>query len=346
MKLKPTVKYSVLGVLSSFVIVPPVLVMSFHAMGDAKLADQHTMSAIVRSFTLKILFWSSSVAAFCTLMGYWFGKVKQHEKRLQETNAAKDQFFSILAHDLRSPLSVVLGFLDLMRTGYDTFDEHVKKRYICNSYEAAKQLFDLLEDILEWSRIQRGKMPWQPDRHDLFSLIDETLVLLQASAEKKQIGLRMQIAENTPVYADAQMIKTVIRNLVSNALKFTEAGGEVTITSKSACDHEEITITDTGIGINPNDLPNLFRIDVIYSTPGTEKERGTGLGLILCKEFVEKHGGKIWVESTVGRGSQFHFTLPKMHAAGKLVRQDHKPRNLPKERVLADPDSYCAEYQV
>jgi len=101
-----------------------------------------------------------------------------------------------------------------MRTGYDTFDESVKKRYICNSYDAAKRLFDLLEDILEWSRIQRGKMPWQPDHYDLFNLADETLVLLQASAEKKQIGLYMQISENTPVYVDAQMIKTVIRNLV------------------------------------------------------------------------------------------------------------------------------------
>jgi signal transduction histidine kinase len=173
-------------------------------------------------------------------------------------------------------------------------------------------LYALIENLLTWSRLQRGAIEWRPQAVNLHNAVERTMRLLASNAEQKEIELRNTTPEGMTGYADVKMLDTVIRNLISNALKFTHPGGSVTISAK---EHEElltVTVADTGIGIGQEHLPKLFRIDSKFTRSGTAKERGTGLGLILCKEFVERNGGTIWVESEKEQGTTFYFTLPVM----------------------------------
>ena len=175
--------------------------------------------------------------------------------------------------------------------------------------------FDLLNNLLEWSRSQTGSIKYNPTTISLSAMVNDLLLLLNQTAEKKGIQLSSAISEDCSVYVDEKMIQTVIRNLVSNALKFTESGGIVRIESRTREDETEIVVSDTGLGIPAEHLGKLFSISENYSTTGTDMERGTGLGLILCKEFVEKNGGTIRVKSEPGKGSEFSFTVP-------IYRQD------------------------
>lgn len=159
--------------------------------------------------------------------------------------------------------------------------------------------------------MQTGKIDWKPAEIDLYPYAFENVSLLKTGAENKKISLHSDISKDTIIYADANMVTMIIRNLASNAIKFTNEGGEVKITSETKGNDEEIMISDTGVGIKPENVKKLFRIDAHHSTLGTANEQGTGLGLILCREFIEKNGGKIWIESEVGKGSKFKFTLPK-----------------------------------
>ncbi|GAK49832.1 response regulator receiver sensor signal transduction histidine kinase [Candidatus Moduliflexus flocculans] len=296
----PPLNYSISGILISLVAFLPLFIIAFHAIQTIKIADMAMM-----------LCWAGVVIVLSSMIGYRFGKVIRDNHALRQTNEQKDSFFSILGHDLRSPMSVVSGFLEILQSNYDKYEDQVRKEYIRHSYVASKRVCDLLEDILEWSRLQRGKMPWQPEQCDLFGLIDETVFLLEANAQKKEIAVQVNVPMTSVVFADPHMLKTVVRNLVSNAIKFTEPGGKITVSSSSANDYEEITVADTGVGISPEHLQKLFKIDVVFSMPGTAKEPGTGLGLVLCKEFVEKNGGVLRVDSEVGQGSRFRFTVPK-----------------------------------
>jgi signal transduction histidine kinase len=183
-------------------------------------------------------------------------------------------------------------------------------------HNSTENLYKLLENLLTWSRIQRGMIEYHPTPLDLRYLAKQNLELFQPNAAQKQITLHNAIIEPITVYADVNMVNTIIRNLCSNAIKFTPSGGTVTISATQTDDHEvEIAVADTGIGIKPDDLPKLFQIDTKYKRLGTDHEKGTGLGLILCKEFVEKHHGKIWVESTVDQGTTVRYTLPAESSA-------------------------------
>jgi signal transduction histidine kinase len=305
MKLKPTVTYTLTGFVVSGSIALPFALITWQIV-----VHQTTISAVMRILTVQMLCWAAVLMVLGVFGGYWYGKRQLQINRLQETNTAKDKFLSILAHDLRNPLTIVLGYLHLLLESYTQFDETLRKQYIQNSYNTSKRLQDLLEDLLEWSRLQRGKITWQPDWCNLFALVDEAVMPLQSNLEQKQLNLRIQLHEKAVVYADPRMVKAIIRNLVSNAVKFSEIGQEIRITSQILGNFAEITVADDGVGIQADDVAKLFRLDVLHSTPGTNKERGTGLGLILCKEFVEKHGGDIRVKSQPGVGSQFRFTLP------------------------------------
>jgi len=170
---------------------------------------------------------------------------------------------------------------------------------------------NLIDNLLTWSRSQIGRLECDPDNIHIQNIVNEILVLMNKNAMDKNICLLNRIQENTTVYADINMITTVIRNLVSNAIKYTTEGGIITISAKEIGDTWEISISDNGVGIKPEYMRKLFRIDFNHSTPGTSREQGTGLGLSLCKEFVQRNSGKIGVESEVGKGSRFYFTLPK-----------------------------------
>lgn len=233
------------------------------------------------------------------------------EERLRELNAAKDKFFNIIAHDLRSPFSSILGFSNLLEEqmkekNYDGIEEYAG--YIQKS---SKHAMSLLTNLLDWSRSQTGKMEFKPEYTDLKILIDEVLILANDSAKQKSIVLERDFGNNVPIIADKTMIGIILRNLISNAVKFTNTGGKVVVSAQQKPDELLISVKDNGIGMTFDSLNNLFRIDINHTTLGTEKEKGTGLGLLLCKEFVDKHEGKIWVESEVGKGSTFYFSLPK-----------------------------------
>ncbi len=230
-------------------------------------------------------------------------------KNLHELNAQKDKFFSIIAHDLKSPFNGIMGFSELLlnqisEKDYEGIDEYAK---IIG--QSSRRAMDLLTNLLDWSRAQTGRMEFNPENLDLADLIEEHKMLFDAIAGQKGITIKKVLPHEISVFADRQMISTVLRNLISNAIKFTKEGGEVKISTEKRTNEILIFVSDNGIGISPERLEKLFRIDESDSTSGTNNEKGTGLGLILCKEFVENHGGKIWAESEEGKGSVFYFTI-------------------------------------
>ena len=237
-------------------------------------------------------------------------KIEVQRDELAKLNEQKDKFFSIIAHDLRSPFTALLGNLSLLSEGIGHFDKAEVKDSASSMYEAAQRVFRLLENLLEWSRLQMGGMEFEPNPIDLKDVIDANLVLFTPVAEEKGIRLRGERKESLTVFADAQMVDTVVRNLINNAIKFTAKGGTITVTERRNSEWAEVAVVDTGVGMSANQVANLFRLDKKSSTAGTEGEMGTGLGLDLCKELVEMQGGEIRVESTQGKGSTFSLTLP------------------------------------
>ncbi|HAF29793.1 MAG TPA: hypothetical protein DCG75_12175 [Bacteroidales bacterium] len=237
-------------------------------------------------------------------------KFKKVEEELQKLLITKDKFFSIIAHDLKNPFNSLIGLAQLLVHGYDRMSPE-KVKYFHNSlYQISKNGYELLINLLEWSRSQMGTIQYNPVMINIYGLTEETFSLYSSKAFQKEITLTNSTIEESKVLADQNMLKTILRNLVSNALKFTERGGAIEILEKDFDGFKEITIRDTGIGINQENIEKLFKLDENFTSEGTEDEMGTGLGLILCKEFVEKHGGNIRVESKVGFGSRFIFTLP------------------------------------
>ena len=243
-------------------------------------------------------------------------ELKESEEHLRELNATKDKFFSIIAHDLKIPFSSMLGFSELLMKNFDIYNIQDQKKFINNIYISAHNIYKLLENLLLWSRTQRGTLDFYPEPESLYLISVETIELLSQMATNKSISIKNEIPEDVFVKADKNMLLTILRNLISNAIKFTNKGGGITIrvrseTSENKQNHAEITVNDNGVGVETEVQSKLFSINENISTKGTENESGTGLGLILCKEFVEKHDGKIWVESEVGKGSNFIFTIPQ-----------------------------------
>ena len=237
--------------------------------------------------------------------------VKKFNEELQSLNSSKDKFFSIIAHDLKSPLSGLLGFTEILVEEYDDLQDEERTEFIGHSHQAAKNLHALLENLLDWSRIQTGSIPFEAAHIGIESIIDDIFNLFYQNAKNKSIKLEKRLDPSIKVFSDKNMLKTILRNLVSNGIKFTPEGGTVTVAADLEDKFVKVTVKDSGVGISEQNLQKLFKIDVNFSTQGTHKERGTGLGLILCKELVEKNGGKIKVESEVGNGTKFIFTLPK-----------------------------------
>jgi len=238
-------------------------------------------------------------------------ELKEKNEQLYELNASKDRFFSIISHDLRSPFNTILRVTELIAVNIDTYNTNELKDKVDRLKTSAEKLYALLENLLTWSRIQRGAMKCNPTYIDLFDVAEENMVIFMPKAEDKDVALRSLIQKNITVYADYSMVNTVVRNLISNALKFISAGGSITVSATTQDQHVEVAVSDTGCGIPEDGLAKLFRIDTTYSDVGTAGEQGTGLGLILCKELVEQHDGRIWVESEVGKETTFRFTVPR-----------------------------------
>lgn len=236
--------------------------------------------------------------------------IKHKNAELQRLSDDKDILMSILAHDLITPFNSMLGFLDLLSENLREYDVNTLENYISIVNNSAKGAFNLLNDILLWTRSQSGAIPFKPKIFNLKSSIEEVTEFLKPNANTKNITINIDESDKTVVFADVDMLNTILRNLISNAIKFTDSGGIVNISSERTESDILVTISDNGIGIAPNILPRLFDTTKLYSTRGTANEKGTGFGLMLCKKFVEEHGGEIWAESELGKGSKFKFTLP------------------------------------
>ena len=238
-------------------------------------------------------------------------EIRLQKEELHFLNAEKDKFFSIIAHELRGPFNGFLGFTNMLVDELDTLTLKEIQKIAVSMRNSATNLFSLLENLLEWSRLQRGITTFVPTTFNLNHLVAETLRPVKDSANKKGITISIDIPIDLEVFADEYMLGSILRNLASNAVKFTVKGGSVTIAAiRMPGNSVEITVSDTGIGMNGEIVDSLFRPDLQTSRKGTDGEPSTGLGLIICKEFIEKHGGKLQVESEEGKGSVFSFTLP------------------------------------
>jgi len=237
--------------------------------------------------------------------------LKINESRLRELNATKDKFFSIIAHDLKSPFNNILGFSELLKDEAHELNIDSIIQYAGFINSSTQHTYDLLENLLKWARVQQGMIPYEPTSILLSQLVDTEIQGVMINAIQKNIDLIEVIQENLSIKADINMLSIVLRNLITNAIKFTPKNGKVKVVAKVLETQVEVSISDTGIGMTHKAIQNLFKIETSFSTRGTENEMGTGLGLLLCKEFISKHGGKIWVDSEVGKGSTFSFSIPR-----------------------------------
>jgi PAS domain S-box-containing protein len=232
------------------------------------------------------------------------------ENRLREANAQKDRFFSIIAHDLRNPLTAFVNYSELLEGHFDKLSSVEKHDLIKKMKLYSVNLVKMLENLLEWSKTQTGRKAVDKIRFNLYEIAGNCIRDLGVLAGNKEIKISNEIEPKLAVFADHSMIETVVRNLLSNAIKFSHRGGKILINAEAKGSFIKMTVCDCGTGIEESEIPKLFRIDQGRSHRGTENEAGSGLGLILCKEFVELNGGKISVESKIGEGSVFSFTIP------------------------------------
>ncbi len=237
--------------------------------------------------------------------------VQKLNVKLQEANATKDKFFSIVAHDLKNPFNSIILLTEILLEDIQTLTKEEIVEYLEKIKTSSENTYTLLKNLLDWARSQTGKHKVYPQKINEKDLTNEMLTLLLPNAENKEISMQSDIPENSYAYADKNMIATVLLNLLSNAIKFTPRKGKINVSLLNDNSSHIFVISDNGVGIIEKDKNNLFRIDKKIQNKGTEKEPGTGLGLLLCKEFVEKNNGKIWVESEPDKGSKFFFSIPK-----------------------------------
>jgi PAS domain S-box-containing protein len=234
----------------------------------------------------------------------------ENRARLMEANNTKDRFFSIIGHDLKSPFNSIMGFSEILLNKIQKKEYNDLENYAKIIHHSSERAMNLLTNLLEWSRTQTGSIKYNPENFEFVSAVYDVVDLLNDSAIQKSINISTKLPQQINIVADKAMMKTILRNLLTNAIKFTNPGGQITISIENKAKELIVSVTDNGVGIKKEDLNKLFRIDYSHSTVGTNKETGTGLGLLLCKEFIEMHNGTIWAESNKTNGSIFNFTLP------------------------------------
>lgn len=237
-------------------------------------------------------------------------KIARQNDDLKEAIATKNKFFNIIAHDLKNPFSSILGLSELLIGGIERYDKQKIKKFVASIHESSTNTYKLLENLLQWARAQQGKSPFKPQKQLLHEIVYETVLLSQNQANAKKIGVEYTVSPQIEIYADAEMMKTIIRNLISNAIKYTNPNGKIFLSAQTTGENAHVSVKDTGIGMDEKTRKTLFKIGESTSKQGTQGERGTGFGLMICKEFVEKHNGKIDVQSQPGKGSTFSFTVP------------------------------------
>ena len=237
-------------------------------------------------------------------------QLAESESMLKELNASKDKLFSIIAHDLKGPFQPLLGLSDILLEEFDNLTAEEKSRFIFEINNILKNQYKLVENLLDWSRLQTGRMIYNPEKTNLYETVESNYQMFRPKSASKKITLINEVPKNIFIFADVYMLQSIVQNLISNALKFTKSGGSITVSAESINNLIKISFIDTGIGISQNDLDKIFKIDKQHTTLGTEDEKGTGLGLIICKELIEKNNGEIWIESEINKGTKFFITLP------------------------------------
>jgi len=237
-------------------------------------------------------------------------EIIKYNEELKDLNATKDKFFSIISHDLKSPINSFLNLSTLLVDYIDRFSKEDIIDMAQNVKRSGDNLLKLLENLLNWARLQMKRAEFQPQKCSLNMMVSDITYIMSNRITTKQIKISSDIDENMVLMADVNMLNSILQNLITNAIKFTDKDGEIVVAAKVKEKVAEISITDTGVGISEENIKKLFRIDVIYTNTGTDQEKGTGLGLILCKEMIEKHGCEIRVESELGKGTSFIFTIP------------------------------------
>lgn len=283
-----------------------VLLSGFLEITRRKLIEEE-----IQNLLMEVMAKNDLIEAHLVQKNALIDEIKSANLKLEEAIKEKDKFFSIIAHDLKSPFSGFLGLTEVIVNEFDDLSLKELQEYSASMKTSAENLFGLLENLLEWSRMERGIVNFQPSEIPLKYLVHNNIDILGAKAEMKQISLEENISDSLFVYADVYMLNGLLRNLLSNSLKFTPRGGKVSINAISENEFIRVSITDTGIGIPQDMIDKLFIASEKTSRKGTEDESSTGLGLLLCKDYVEKNEGKIWAESEEGKGSTFHFTIKK-----------------------------------
>ncbi|WP_069792083.1 ATP-binding protein [Cyanobacterium sp. IPPAS B-1200] len=242
-----------------------------------------------------------------------FNKLQNYATELRKINAGKDRFFSIIAHDLKSPFNAMLGFADILTNDVDDLPPEQIKEISSDIYNTGKATLKLLDNLLQWSMLETGNLSWRPKRLYLYGVVEDVLNLLYGPASLKKITLVNDINSEMNVYGDLIMLESVLQNIVNNAIKFSHTGDKITISCTQEDNHlVRVTVTDTGVGMTQEQINRLFDMEYSASKLGTDGERGTGLGLLLCKEFVHRNGGSLKVTSELNQGSQFSFTIPQI----------------------------------
>ncbi len=235
-------------------------------------------------------------------------KIKQQTERLGTLNATKNKFFSVISHDLKSPFSAILGLSQILVNKIDKDSSYYK--YILHLNDSAKTTYILLENLLQWSKAQLNKIVFKPSEHSLYEIVSKIIDVHNSAAITKNITIKNLVSTDLFIYADLDLLSTILRNLINNAIKYSYNNSSIEINAERKEDSIEVSVKDNGTGIPEKELKNLFRIETKNSIPGTSDEKGTGLGLIITKEYIEKHKGKIWVRSSLNNGSTFYFSLP------------------------------------
>lgn len=244
--------------------------------------------------------------------------LKQKEQQLRELNATKDKLFSIIAHDLRSPFNAILSLSEMMVDCPEEIDEAESREYIEMIHSSAASTLSLLDNLLSWAKSQNGTNIYRPEMTDINEVFNEVSGSIRSASEIKNVSLLFNTPGPIEVFADVNMLKTILRNLISNAVKYSHPGGKIMISARKDEFHVEVVVSDSGIGMSTEVMQGLFQIGDTVSTKGTADEKGSGLGLLLCQEFVSKHAGEIRVNSEAGKGSEFIFTLPYPPSAGSV----------------------------
>lgn len=237
-------------------------------------------------------------------------QINEKQEQLEQLNTTKDKFFSIIAHDLRNPLGSFKQILEIISSNFSNLDDADKIKFILMMKDSATNIYNLLENLLTWSRLQRGNIVYDPMPYCIYDVLYDSMKILEQNSMLKKINISIDADKKLRSSFDVNMISMIVINLLTNAIKFTKENGNILLSATATEGNIVVSVKDDGVGIPSSKLSKLFRIDSNVCTIGTANEKGTGLGLILCKEFIDKHNGNIWVESNVNQGSTFYFSIP------------------------------------